>query len=338
MTYVNDTIIRKKSKTNLKGNFSVSSIWLSLFIILIMILILVDPVPYSKSIINGLSLYFTAVLPGLLPFMFLCKLLTHQNVINKLAKPIKKPIRKLFGVSEQGFYAFLMSMLSGYPIGSKITSDLYNSGKLHKNELTKTALISSTAGPIFVIGAVGGLMLKNTTYGLVIYICNIISVILTSLFLHLFSKKYTPVPIEKKDQRTQTTLSALTQDTTLGLLTVGFYIALFTLVIDLLTNLKILPFISSLFTKNPENMGAIQGIMSGIIEMTNGCKLLSSSITPFSLASISFLITFSGSSIIVQALAFLSTTPVKPYKFILGKLVQAVVSFVITFLIFSFML
>ena len=70
-------------------------------------------------------------------------------------------MKKLFGINGYGFYAFIMSIISGYPLGCKITADLYNQGKISEKELTKTVIISSTSGLEFVIGAVGGLMLKS---------------------------------------------------------------------------------------------------------------------------------------------------------------------------------
>ena len=133
-------------------------------------------------------------------------------------------------------------------------------------------------------------------------------------------------------------LGFITQDTTISLLSVGFYIALFTLIIDLFTNLKIFSFIPLILGLNPEKTNIFQGVMSGIIEMTNGAKMLSKTITPINLAFISSIISFSGISIIMQALSFLSNTNIKPIKFVLGKICQSVVCFTLSLLIFSIIL
>lgn len=345
MLQTNNTIITKKSKTNLNEKTSISSLFLSILIIAIMILILIAPVTYSKSVINGLKLFFTAVLPGLLPFMFLCKLLTSIGVIDKLATPLNKPMHKLFGLNGSSFYAFIMSIISGYPIGSKMTADLYKQGKISDKELTNCTLLSSTSGPIFVIGSIGGIMLSSLKAGVIIYISNLLGVLLTSIVIHLFSKKQNNEVSNLQQYATikqPFSLYSLAKDTVINLLIVGFYIALFSLFIDLLTNLKIIKFFSNLLgnilSATPINPSFSLGIMSGIIEMTNGCKILSITLSPQNISLICFLISFSGLSIIMQSLSFLSSTPIKAHKFILGKLLQAIISFIICLIISSLFL
>ena len=178
MFQINNTISKQKSKTKtIKINFN--SLAISIMIVVIMLLILIDPVTYAKSIIKGLTLYFKNVLPGLLPFMFFIKQLTNQNAIIKLTNKLKF-IAKPFGVSYCGVYAFIMSLLSGYPIGSKITSDIYSGTIIDDDTLLKTAVFSSTPGLIFVIGSVGGLMLNNIKLGLAIYFINIFACIINN--------------------------------------------------------------------------------------------------------------------------------------------------------------
>lgn len=336
MIFINTTTNFTKSKTKNKTLENINSFFISGLIIIIMILILLDPVTYSKSVINGLTLFFQNVLPGLLPFMFLVKTLTNQGTIIKLTKPLKKTSFKLFGTNEYGFYALIMSMISGYPIGAKITSDLYAQNKLKKENLLKTAILSSTPGLIFVIGSVGGLMLKNIRLGFYIYLINIVACLIASLIINFFSKKQSLIKNERSlTFNSKQTLGCLTQDTTISLLSVAFYIALSTLIIDLLTNLKMFSFIANLFGLTSEKTALLEGIMSGIVEMTNGVKKLSKAITPLSLSFISAIISFSGFSILFQSFSFLSQTNINYAWFILGKFFQSIISFILSLLFFS---
>lgn len=361
MLQSNNTIFKKICKTNVKKKVDFSSALLSIAIIVVMILLLINPTRYAISVTNGLKLFFTAVLPGLLPFMFFTKLLTNSSLIPKLTKPFQKSVKKLFGISAEGIYAFIMSIISGYPIGSKITADLYQSGKISKNEVTKTAILSSTSGPIFVIGAVGGAMLQSTLLGLVIYISNVVAVILCSLIINILERK---VKSKKKEminatlsqntlnslslspstpqQQKSASLSNIALDTVMGLLVVGFFVAIFSLFIDLLTDIKAISFfaypLKIIFEKLSINPELAEGIMSGIIEMTNGANILSKSITPLSISFISFIIAFSGFSIIMQSLSFLNKCPISALKFILAKMFQAVLSFIICLILTCFIL
>jgi len=343
MTLVNNTTTKNKCPTKFKSNFSVGSLLISIMTVIVMLTILIDSVTYAKSIIKGLTLFFTNVLPGLLPFMFFVKLLTNQKTIFYLTKPFTKISYKVFGVNNFSFYAFIMSIISGYPIGAKITSDLYLNGQISEQDLTKTAIFSSTPGLIFVIGSVGGLMLNNALLGLYIYLINIASIIISSILINLIFHK------KKKDNKqslyfsflnnnSKQSLGALTQDTTISLLSVGFYIALFTLIIDLFSNLGIINFIPSLLDFNESNTIIFKQAMSGIIEMTNGVKQLANTLSPISFALICSIISFSGLSIIIQSLSFLSVTPLKPHKFILGKILQAIICFLLALLLSTIIL
>lgn len=358
MIQINNTIIQNKSKTKKAHfftikNFSFSSLMLSIMILVIMVLILVNPTRYAESVIKGLKLFFTAVLPGLLPFMFLCKILTGLNVFDKLTKPLNKPMQKLFGINGNGFYAFLMSIISGYPLGCKITADLFHQGKISNQELTKTAIISSTSGLEFIIGAVGGLMLGSPLLGVAIYISNVLATLLASIIINIIEnlkKRKKPQEnitkslnyqyLQTKNQK-QNTLNIITSsaiDTCSSLLVVGFYIAIFSLVIDLLTDLSIIKFLSAPLNLLIGSSEISSGIVSGILEMTNGAKILSSNITPLTISAISMLISFSGISIIMQSFSFLSNVPVKKGLFIIGKILQAILSFFICLIISSFIL
>lgn len=351
---MNYTIFKQKSKTKSQSKINLDEICVVIAIFLVMIFILSSPVYYAQSVLSGLRLFLTAVLPGLLPFMFLCKILTSLN-LEKITKVFRKPMKALFNLSDINIYPFFMSILSGYPIGSKITTDLYKSGKITDQEALKCSILSSTSGPIFVIGSVGAIMLKNIKVAIIIYASNIISAILSVALLNLIEKiklKRQKKDIQQKDKQTFTTektfhennilqiMSKASKDTAQSLLVVGFYIAFFSVIIDMLNKTNVIPSICKLisphFAKTSEKMALSSGIMSGIVEMTRGIKIVSEMCTPLSSLSfsfISFLIAFGGFSILFQSLAFLSETKIKTSKFILYKFIQGIISFFITFLI-----
>ena len=67
------------------------------------------------SILNGLILWSKAVLPALLPFFFLSKMLTELGSVKYLSLYFEKITKKFFKVDGIGSYAFIMSIFSGYP-------------------------------------------------------------------------------------------------------------------------------------------------------------------------------------------------------------------------------
>ena len=48
-----------------------------------------------------------------------------------MKKLLSKIMRPLFNVPGEGAYAFIMGVISGYPVGAKIVSDFYKKRNLH---------------------------------------------------------------------------------------------------------------------------------------------------------------------------------------------------------------
>jgi len=68
---------------------------------------------------------------------------------------------------------FFLSILSGYPVGSKIIADLYKSNEISKTDAIKTASFCSNSGPMFILGSVAIGMFANKTMGILILISHI---------------------------------------------------------------------------------------------------------------------------------------------------------------------
>ena len=78
------------------------------------------------------------------------------------------------------------------------------------------------------------------------------------------------------------------------------------------------------------------GIISGIIELTNGAKGISLlPLTKINICIISFLIGFGGLSVLFQVYSIIAkeNISIKPYFY--GKLLQGVLSFFITYLLIT---
>ena len=102
----------------------------SILLVIIIIMLLLHPAKYMQSVTVGLKLFFYAVVPSLLPFLLLSKLLTELKVVNKLSLLFSKPTKKIFNLPAISSYVFLMSMLCGYPIGAKLIGDLHQNNQI----------------------------------------------------------------------------------------------------------------------------------------------------------------------------------------------------------------
>ena len=104
------------------------------------ILMAIFPQVAMDSARKGISLWASSVLPALLPFFICANFLQNIGVIRYL---------------KSGTFPFLMSVLSGYPMGAKIVGDLRRSSEISVGEAKRLMSFCSTSGPAFLIGAVG---------------------------------------------------------------------------------------------------------------------------------------------------------------------------------------
>ena len=320
----------------------VKDLFFSALILVIMFVIIANPKLFSSGTIQGLSLFFYSVFPGLFPFMLLTKLLTEIGYIFKISNKLDRPARFLFGTRGISLYAFFMSILSGYPIGAQIIGDIYSRGLISKAEAKKMSLFCTTSGPIFIIGAVGVGMLGSFKLGVIIYASHILSSIILGIISKFLIRESKDTHNFKSNcyssTKSSNIISSCVSQTINSLLIVGAYITIFYLVSELLIALKVMAFLSNLispilgFFKVTPNFS--DGIVYGLIEVTRGCKTLSSIVSTTSVVAICGLISFSGISIIMQSMFFLKDAQIKTHNFILGKVVHCLLSILICELIF----
>lgn len=322
--------------------FNILKFLVTVFIAFLMVIIVIYPDRYVQKCTDGIKLWAVSVLPSLLPFFFLTAILTKTEVLTKVFTKTDGVTRPLFNVSGVCLYAFAISVLSGYPVGSKCTLDLFTAKTLSQGEAKRTGILASTSGPLFVIGAVGTTMFNNKFYGLILYLVHIISAILTAITFKNYGEKSTVLNKNINFKKCDNVLYESIYSSVISVLIVGGFIAVFYVISSALFDFKVLTLpsniINAIFSNFcSDNVG--EGFVSGIIECTKGCYMLSSLPTsPITLSLCAYLISFGGISIIMQSLVYLNKVGLKPSIFCLAKLTQATYSFVIALIIFSIIL
>lgn len=322
------------NKNLLKKNNSSIDLFFSLLIFVIMIIIISNPTKYSNGTINGLNLFINSVLPGLFPFMFLTKLITELGVVFKFTQKCNTVTYKLFGTPGISLYVFIMSILSGYPIGAKIISDLFDKGLINEIDAKKMSIFCTTSGPIFIIGSVGTAMFGQFKIGIILYFSHIISSLAMGIIYHLLTKKNTNLNINNfqivEITKTKNIFYECLSQTINSIFIVGAYITIFFLITELCETFKIISlisdnvyFVAKIFKLSHQEC---KSFVYGIFEVTRGCKLLSINPSISSISLCSGIISFSGLSIIMQSMSFLKITKIKMHSFVLTKLMHMILS------------
>lgn len=137
---------------------------------------------------TGLMLWFYKVLPTLLPFMILSNLLLSFQGLDRLLKPLEGFSRSVFALSPYGLYALALGLFCGYPMGGKITGDLYAHEKITRREACYLLTFVNNVSPGFLVNYVICQCLNAAEYTALTFLILYGSVLGTSLFFRLVMK------------------------------------------------------------------------------------------------------------------------------------------------------
>ena len=377
MNYINNSVIAKKSPQKRGVKEKLLPAVLSILVFAMILCLITNSQRFFESTKRGFMLFANSVFPGLFPFLVLTKILTDLGCVTKITNKLNPLTKRVFGISGEAGYIFLMSALCGYPCGAKLTADLIKSGAIEKKETTRILSFCAVSGPIFAIGTVGGAMFGSVKIGVFLYVCHIVSALICGLIFcnigrHRHSRRdCSPSPTSQLSlkkaitspqspcqhlsspqspsfnsslsapRRPDDILGASVYSAVSTILTVGAFITLFYLLIDMVLFSHItapieaaIGFVLTLCGA-PKNVAS--GVVCGIFEMTRGCFELSRIGGVWGVALTGGLLSFSGLSIMAQSLALLGGTGVSVWRFFLQKIVHALLCAGLC-LIFSFII
>ena len=305
---------------------------ISVFLLFLTFALVYNPQRYITACIEGLTIWMLTVLPSLLPFFFITLLLTNLGIAGRLAKKCAPLTSLLYNSGGEAGFVQIMSFISGYPVGAKLIAELYNEGVIDNNEATKISLFTSTSGPMFIVGSVGIGMFSSKTVGIFLICSHFLATILNGLIFRGLNKTENNSVLKLKKYHGNL-LYDCAYGSTISCLIVGCFIAVFYVFFQILNDFNILSPITYIFEIIFNDEKKALGFCAGLIELTNGCILLSKSIDPLSVSLTAFLISFGGLSIIIQSTSFLKQAQVNIKIFILSKLTQAITTFFICYIL-----
>ena len=317
------TILKKLIKKNYE-------FILCIFLFAIIIVVCLNPKPYIDSSFVGIKTWATIVLPSLFFFFIISKIILQFEASMKITRGLDVIFSKMYNVSNASGHVFLMSAISGYPLGAKLTYELYNKEIITKEESHRLISFCSTSGPMFIIGSVGTTLFENYKLGIIILICHLLSALVNGLIYRNY-KKQTNI-IEQKNNINlslkKETINDIMYNTIISVLMVGGFITICFTLLEILNtfNLFFNPFLET--------------IIKGVVEVTNGCVNLSQQGFSLKLNCIILtgIITFGGISTHLQSYIFLSKIGIKYKFFLLTKITQTLIAIIISLLFSIFLL
>lgn len=294
---------------------------IQILIIIIFLSLIFNSIIVTDELKNALNIFFTILFPSIFPFFLISDLLIEYNFVYTLNRIFNKVTKKLFHSSNASSFIIIMSMLSGFPSGSKYIKSLYDKNLLSLNEANYLITFTHFANPLFVFTVTQNVINKNST----IYI--LISMYLSNIIIGIVTRpnKYIPdkqLQINNNPNFTNSLTLAIKSSINLLIIILG-NTCFFFLVTRLIN--YYLP-LNNLF----------QTIINGFFDITKGTnsiRLLNTNDTFKSILIISF-ICFGGLNIHLQVKSIIADTNIKYSNFLLGRICQVAISSLI-FIIFK---
>lgn len=284
-----------------------------LLLVLFAAVFLSSPARFGQSVLNGLMLWLTAIVPTALPLLVVLSLMVRSPAFLSLTRRLSPFAEKLFRIPGAGAGAMLLSLLSGYPAGARTVAELASEGRIQKGDVFYTACLASTSGPAFCLGAAAA-MFGSPAAGMVLFGSHLLAVWSAGFLLpRLTRHKANPMPPPLPKAREP--FSALLISAVQAVLSVGALIALFFCLKEML------------FSILPPLSGYGEGVLSGLLEVTAGVSALANLKTPLSLALAAAEVSFGGLCVNAQQLSFLAGTGVKMLPFLLVKCAHGLLAF-----------
>lgn len=231
--------------------------------------ILIFPEESVHAAALGLNLWYEKMLPTLLPFSILSYILIQSGILDGFTKGLHRLVKHIFPVSSTGIYPLAAGLLFGFPMGSKITADLVNAGKMSREEGKRLFCVCNNISPMFIGSFILGDCLHRPDLKLPTYLI----LYAPPLILYMLKNSRRPFPAPEMDAlspKPKKTTSMSFQIIDAGIMNgfetlakLGGYIILFAIFAQMTMLLPI---------SNP----TLKCILIGFTEITNGISYTAS--------------------------------------------------------------
>lgn len=286
-----------------------------IFLTLTLIIFLFNLDIVINSTLSASYLFITKVFVSIFPFIILSDILFYFNYDLFLKKIFGNIISKLFNVSKSTSIIYILSILTSHPTNSVYIKEMLDRKEIDENDINKILLTTYFPSIAFVIGTIGIGIYHSIKTGVFLYLTILIKNILIGIFLRGKNSSKEIQSIKKNNITLQETISnSIIKGINISYTILG-NIIIFTIIVNLLNNY--LNINSTLLS-----------LISGMLEMTNGIFMISNLNINLSqkILLTSFILNFSGLSIIFQTTSILNKYKINIKKILIIKLIFSVIA------------
>ena len=288
-----------------------------LIILFIYLGIFVNPNLIIESGIKSITIFKEKLFPSIFPFFVLASLLLELGIANKLSIKLNPIFKRIFHVEGNSSFIILVSIISGFPSGSKYITNSYKENTINKETANYLLTFTHFANPLFVLGTCG-IILNSLSLAYKILIIGIISNIILGIILRpkelIISKKIT-------FKHNTTFLEALPKAINEAI----------KLLLFMLGSITFFMFFSKLITSFLALNPFLETIITGILDMTSGISLVGEINTTLYIKGMLVLtfITFGSFSVHLQVINNIKEEDLDYKYFFIGRIIETAIALVL---------
>lgn len=313
---------------------------------LCLLLLLIEPESVMEAVREALHLCAETIVPSLFPFFVFSALLTSLAPMERIERWCAPLMRPLFHLSGNCAAVLVLGFTGGYPVGVRTAAALYHENYLSRGETSRLLAFCNNSGPGFLVGVVGVGVFGSAAVGLKLYAVHIISALIVGFLFRFYRTSPTRSSItdvaaprrEPSPSLPRLFIEAVT-GSMMSVLNICAFVLFFMILLRLLSLTGILHLLASATTALFAPLGMTEylatALIAGFLELSTGALCMQGmALTAGTAALASFLLGWGGVSVHCQSLLFLMEAELGCKTYLVGKLLQGVLSAVLTYLLF----
>lgn len=251
----------------------------------------------------GLSLWANVLVPALFPYFTAANLLLITGTLQTPSR-ILKPLCRFARIPQTAADAAFCSILAGSPFAAGAVQQSLEKGEMQPQEGLRFLSFTACTGPVFTLYVLGTQFTGSVRIGAFCYLCHLLgtlcNLVLWRFGMQLFKKgtqaepvKKEAVPLVKEALSFWEAFPKALSKSCETMLSIGTSVVFFSVLLQ----------IGSEFI--PAGANSQKGFYLGLMEITQGLKLMTSSMDKSALPLILFLLSFGGLCIYLQSVTLL---------------------------------
>lgn len=340
---------------------------LSLSLLAVMLILTAHPGPALEAGIRGLSIWWDVLFPSLFPFFVLSELMLGLGIVHFAGSLLDPVMRPLFRIPGSGGFVAAISCASGYPVGAKLTAQLWEQGKVSREEGERLVAFTTSSDPIFLMGAVCVGFFHDPSLALILMLGHYGGALCIALLMRYHGASHTvshpSQPASTAAHKTsllkqallamqqariedgrsvgtllrQAIISSLKLIMVVGGLVVFFSVFLQSLMLSgLMTQLN--SFVATMLRTAGFPVLLTDAITGGIFEVTLGARAAGQTEgTPlvFKAATAAFVLSWGGLSVHAQIASILNHTNIRYWPFLIARCAHAIIASLLILLLWN---